>query len=584
MPDRSVAKQDLSLMLEGLLPEQQALLARRLLKKKKAASVEERAEPAIPIVADRTNLPLSFGQQRLWFIDQLEPNSPLYNLHLALSLEGPLDVPILAQALGQVIGRHEVLRTTFTVVQDQPVQVIGAVPAQPLTIVDLTHCAPQDQQAAIQRHRSAERLQPFDLARGPLLRVALLKLSRQEHVLLVTLHHIIADRWSIAILLREWIAIYTSLREGRPPAVAPLPIQYADFAAWQRRLLQGATLDRQLGYWQQQLAQAPVLLDLATDYPRPAVQSFRGNIASIEIDARLADAIKRLSHQAGTTLFMTLLAAFAVLLSRYSREEDLVIGSPIANRTSKAIEPLIGFFINTLALRVNVDQQQTFLELLRHVRNVTLDALTHQDVPFEQVVDALNIERSLSYNPLFQVMFDLRNADVEQLDLAAVRVTTLDIETAEAQADSKIAKFDLTLTMVESAQGLSGDLEYNVDLFRPATIERMIEHFQALLAAMVAQPDRQLYRLSCITEAERQAVLLDWNATRREYDVERSIHALFAAQVAARPDAPAVVFAGEQLSYAALDARAARLAQHLHTLGVGPETRVGVCVERSPDM
>ena len=424
---------------------------------------------------------------------------------------------------------------------------------------------------------SVEAMRPFDLSHDPLLRVTLLQLGVLEHVLVLTMHHIVSDGWSMAVLIQELAALYEAFLRGKPSPLAELPIQYADFAHWQRQWLQGEVLAHQLSYWQQQLAGAKPVLELPTDRPRPAVQTFRGASTTLALPAPLSQELKSLSQRSGVTLFMSLLAAFQTLLYRYSEQEDILVGTPIANRNSVEIEGLIGFFANTLVLATDMKGNPSFRELLARVREVALQAYAHQDLPFEKLVEELQPSRNLSHSPLFQVMFQLLNDPVSTLKLAGLTVNSLKV-------DSGTAKFDLSLSMVDTEQGLIGSLEYNTDLFDAGTINRMLGHFQTLLEGIVANPEQQLSDLPLLTAAQRHQLLVEWNDTQADYPLDVCIHQLFAAQVERSPDAVAVVFEDEQLTYRELNCRANQLAHHLQKLGVGPEVLVGICVERSVKM
>ncbi|PSB45112.1 non-ribosomal peptide synthetase, partial [Chamaesiphon polymorphus] len=428
--------------------------------------------------------------------------------------------------------------------------------------------------ATIQQLAQQEVITPFDLETTPLIRASLLLLSATEQVLLLAMHHIISDGWSIGVLIQELAVLYPAFCAGAPSPLPELAIQYADFALWQRKYLSGQILEAQLNYWQQQLQDAPELLQLPTDRPRPHIQTYRGKSQSFPISIELSDRLQSLSRESGTTLFMTLAAAFSTLLYRYSGQSDLVLGSSIANRNRREIEPLIGFFVNALVLRVRFEDNPSFAQLLTQVRETTLQAYEHQDVPFEQVVEALKPQRSLSHSPLFQVMFVLQNAPMD--DLAVTDVTL-----SPFHQDSTTAKFDLTLSMSETPEGLVGDWEYNTDLFDAATIERMAGHFHNLLSAIVSNPQQPVDELPLLSQSERQQLLVEWNQTASQYPDDKCIHHLFEAQVEKTPDAVAVVFEDEQLTYQQLNQRANQLAHYLQGLGVKPEVLVGICVERS---
>ena len=542
-------------------------------------------------VARTSYLPLSYAQQRLWFLEQLEGESAAYNMSGALQIDGSLNLTALEQALQEIERRHEVLRTYYPMVEGSPVQAIASNSSSILQVVDLQDLPTSEQSTEVRRLARVEAENPFDLSKAPLLRIKLLRLGQQEHILLLTMHHIISDGWSLGILVRELSVLYGvsantrdvgaispsetlyaerySLGRERESPLPELPIQYADFAVWQRQWL-SSQLDRQLSYWKQQLKDAPPILELPTDYPRPPVQSFRGRNFTFALDKKLTSSLLELSRQSQVTLFMTLLSAFAILLSRYSQQEDLVIGSPIANRNRRELESLIGFFVNTLALRFDLKDNPSFIDFLQRVRQTTLEAYTHQDLPFEQLVEELQPERTLSHTPLFQVMFALQNAPTEELELPGLSLTPLKTETVRV-------RFDLVLSMVETETGLEGSWEYNSDLFDEATISRMAEHFQMLLQGIVANPEQSIYELPLLTQAEQQ--LLAKPLVR--YEVKQCLHQMFETQVEKSPNAVAVVFENEQLTYQELNIRANQLAHYLQSLGVKPEVLVAICVERS---
>jgi amino acid adenylation domain-containing protein len=519
-------------------------------------------------------LPLSFAQQRLWFLDQLEPGNPFYNISRVVHLKGVLDVAALEQSFNELVRRHEALRTSFPIANEQAVQVIAPVLNLTLPIVDLSELPDAERDAEILQLARLEARYSFDLTQCPLLRVTLLRLKEEEHVLLFTIHHIISDGWSAGVLVREIATLYESFSAGKPSPLPELPIQYADYAVWQRQWLQGEVLESQMSYWKQQLGGNLPVLELPTDRPRSPIRTLQGRTQSWQLSQELTQKLKAMSRREGVTLFVTLLAAFKTLLYRYTSQEDILVGSPIANRNRRKLEGLIGFFVNTLVLRTDLSGNPSFRELLSRVREVALSAYTHQDLPFEQLVEELQPTRNLSHTPLFQVMFVLQNAPMEALKLPGLSLDMLEV-------DSETARFDLTLTLTETEQGLVGALEYSTDMFDAATIARMLGHFQTLLEGIVANPDRQLSDLPILTETERQQLLVDWQGIRVDYPQERCIHELFEAQVERTPDAIAVVFADQQLTYRELNAKANQLAHQLQAMGVKPEVLVGICVERS---
>ncbi|HEY0735908.1 MAG TPA: condensation domain-containing protein, partial [Herpetosiphonaceae bacterium] len=565
-------------LLADLSPEQQELFRLRLARLHQAGA----PTPAPPIPRQpRTDapFPLSFGQQRLWFLDQLMPDDLSYVIPLAVRLSGRLNHDALNRSLRALIQRHEILRTTFAQGADlQPVQVIA--PPQPESVVvpqiDLRDWPLSERHALAQRRATSEIRQAFNLATGPLLRSTLLRLDDDEHWLILAMHHIISDQWSLGVLIRELGILYQAYAANPPadPVLPELPIQYADYAVWLRDQLHGEVLDQHLGYWRQQLADLP-LLELLTDFPRPPVYTSSGATYPVELPLDISTTLHELSQRESATLFMALLAAFNVLLHRWSGQTDIVIGSPIANRNHTATEGLIGFLINTLALRVDLDGNPTFRELLARVRRVCLDAYRHQDLPFEMVVDAVQTRRDRSRNPLFQVSFVLLNAPMEPLQLPEISLSPLELERGATQ-------FDLSLSMIETPAGLRGRLEYNTNLFDRATIARLVGHFGTLLQGIVANPDQPIAALPLLSEAER-ALFAAWNTTACAFPPQ-PVSQIFEAQAARTPDAIALQFNEQQVSYAELNARANRLAHYLRSLGVGAETRVGLCVERSLDL
>ncbi|HVR95834.1 MAG TPA: amino acid adenylation domain-containing protein, partial [Thermoanaerobaculia bacterium] len=537
-------------------------------------------------------LPLSFAQQRLWFIDQLEPGRPLYNIPAALRVEGPLDpaVPaILALCLGEIVRRHEVLRTVFAVREGSPAQVIRAAVPFVLPVVDLSGLSESRREAAASALAGEEAGRPFDLGasgREPLLRGVLLRLTEEDGVLALTLHHIASDGWSMGILVREVAALYAAFAEGRPSPLAELPVQYADFAAWQRSWLQGEVLEREIAFWRRQLADLPPLLELPTDRPRPAVQSFRGSTRPVRLPAALARRVEALARREGATLFMALLAGFQALLARYSGQDDLAVGSPISGRNRVEIEGLIGFFVNTLVMRGDLTGNlpggrggvPTFRELLGRVRETALAAYLHQDVPFEKLVEELAPERNLAHSPLFQVMLVLDSAPLASL---AIR----DLRLRPASGAGTTAKFDLVLSLEQRENGLIGAVEHATDLFDAATIDRLIGHYERLLEAAVSGEDQPLADLPLLSAAELHQARTEWNpAGAAGAAPDAPVAERFESWTDRTPDAIAVLAPGEALSYAEIDRRANRLARRLRALGVTVDCRVGLCAERSPAM
>ncbi|HEY1380035.1 MAG TPA: condensation domain-containing protein, partial [Gemmataceae bacterium] len=536
--------------------------------------------PAAPLrrVPRDEELPLSFGQETFWFLDQLDPGNPVFNIDVAVRLRGPLNLAAGEHALNEVLRRHEALRTTFTAVDGRPVAVVAPPAPASLPVLDLTGLPEAEREAEARRLADEESRLPFDLARGPLFRIRLLRLGPQDHVGLLTAHHSVYDGWSQGVFLREAGLLYLAFCAGETAPLPELPVQYADFAHWQRQWLKSGLMEDQLAYWKKQLGGAPPVLELPTDHPRPAARTFRGARRMLLVPPTLTAAIHALSRREGCTLYMTLLAAFQALLARYSGQEDICVGSPIAGRNRAETEGLIGFFVNTLVLRTDLSGDPSFRAVLGRVREVALEAFAHQDLPFERLVQALRPERDLSHSALFQVMFILQNAPLKIPRLAGVTTGPL-VELA----DNGTSKFDLTLTMVEEAEGLTATVEYSTDLFEEATIGRLLDHYQALLEAVVADPDLKLSRLPLLTAAEREQ-LAAWNRTAADYPTGECIHELFAAQAARTPDAAAVVCGDRRLTYRELNVRANRLAHFLRGLGVGPEVLVGLYLDRSPEL
>ena len=560
---------DLLKRLESLSPEKRELVLQKLKKQQKS--------PLLIPVSREQSLPLSFAQQRLWFIDQLEGDNCVYNVPFFWQISGVLNVSALEKAIATIIQRHEVLRTSFAVVDESPIQVIHAHLQLKLQVLDWRQVSKEHQLSKARQLAIEELQQSFDLSKPPLLRVKLLQLAEKSHLLLLVIHHIVCDGWSMDIFRRELFALYTAFCNGESSPLPELLLQYADFAHWQRQWLQGEILQTQLNYWQKQLADVLPLLELPTDKPRPSVQSFKGRSEFLELNADLTQQLKRLSQESGTTLFMTMLAAFALLLSRYSRQQDIVVGSAIANRNRREIEPLIGFFVNTLALRTKLQGNPTFLELLQRVKQVTLDAYDHQDLPFEKLVDELGLERSLSHHPLFQVAFGLQGGTPEKLEIPGLTLSRFEWE-------NTTTLFDLSLIFRETPQGLTGEWEYASDLFEAETIQRMAEHFQVLLKQIIANPNQPINSLSLLTEDERQK-LQSWNQTQTDYPHDKTLVYLFEEQVTKNPDNLAVFFESQTLTYQQINQKANQLANYLiHNYQIQPDTLIGISVERSLEM
>jgi amino acid adenylation domain-containing protein len=540
------------------------------------------SDTTFPPAEEAFAFPLSFAQQRLWFLDQLEPGRSIYNIPMAVRLTGRLNVDALEQTLTEIRRRHESLRTRFDVRDGEPVQIISSATSPLLEVSNLSELSDALRDAEVQRAVNDEMERPFDLQRGPLLRVRLLRLREEEHVLLLTMHHIISDGWSMSVLISEVAALYSAYSQGQDSPLAELQIQYADFAVWQRQWLESGVLERQLSYWREQLGGHLPLLELPTDYPRPLIQSYRGAQLLFHLSPSLSDALRALARSEGVTLFMLLLAAWQTLLSRYSGQTDIIVGTDVANRNRIQTESLIGFFVNQLVLRSDLSGNPSFRQLLQRVREVCLAAYEHQDVPFEKLVEELQPERSLSLSPLYQVMFVLQNAPQSDLHLPGLELSAL-------SAGNQTAKFDLVMTMVEtgagmSGAGMSGMMEYSTDLFAAESVRRMAEHYEQLLESVVGGVEQRVGTLNLLTERERAQVLEEWNETARAYPRDCTVTELFEAEVMKRGEARAVTFGERHLTYGELNARANQLAHYLRSLGVGPEVLVGICVERSVEM
>ncbi len=524
-------------------------------------------------------VPLSFAQERLWFLAQLVPDNPFYNIPLALRLRGDLRKAALYRSICELVARHETLRTTFPARQGSPVQLVAASLSVDLPVIDLQDLDAAQREVEVQRLGTQEALRPFDLTRTPPFRVVLVRLAPQEHLLLLTLHHIAADGWSLHVLAADLSALYTAFRAGQPSPLPPLPIQYADYALWQRRWLHGPLLEEHLGYWRERLAALPTLA-LPTDHPRPPVQSYRGATVSFSLSATLTHRLKRLSQQQGTTLFMTLLAAFQVLLAHFSGQEDIVVGSPIANRRQRELEGLIGFFVNMLVLRSDLSGNPPFSRLLERVRETCLQAYAHQDLPFEKLVELLQPTRELNRHPLFQVSFQLLQA--QQGPETFLSLPRLDLLTE--RIEGRVARFDLEFDLYEAHQGIEGNLLYSTDLFEQASIVRLLQHWRTMLEAIAVNPEQRIWQIPLLTPSEEKQLLSEWNQALVPLPQDRCLHELIEEQARRTPDAVALVCGEQQMSYAVLEARANQLAHLLRQQGVGPEMLVGVYLERSLDL
>ncbi|HEV2734666.1 MAG TPA: condensation domain-containing protein, partial [Longimicrobiaceae bacterium] len=535
------------------------------------------ASPAT--VGCSTPAPLSFSQQRLWFLDRMTPVNAHFNIAGALRLSGPLDAAVLERCFSEVVRRHESLRTVFRETEDGPVQLVAAPADFPLPAEDLSRLPADERDAEALRLATVEARHRVDLEAGPLLRVRLLRLAPEEHVLLLRVHHAVADAWSFGVLYRELSALYAAFARGGPSPLPEPALQYGDFAVWQRDRLSGEVLEQQVGFWKEKLRGAPALLELPADRPRPAVQTHRAGVHALVLPPAAADALRDSARRSGATLFMALLAGYAATLRRYAGQDDVVVGTPIAGRTRAETEGMIGFFLNMLALRTDLSGDPTFAELLGRVRESTLGAYAHQDVPFEKLLEELDVPRTLAHAAVYQVSINMPDAGGFALDLPGIRVSPM-------KEDSQAAALDLALTAHSTRDGgLHLSLNYNADLFEAATVGALAAYMARVLAEGAADPSLRLSALSPLLDEERALQLERWNATARDLPAGRPVHDLLREAALRTPDAPAVVQQGAgTLTFAELDRRAGALAHRLAGLGVGPETRVALSLERSPEM
>jgi hypothetical protein len=563
--------------LASLSPAQRALLEQRLMARSTVAAREGRI---LPRQGDGP-APLSHAQELLWLLSQVFDDGIAYNAPGAFQLEGPLDLELLSRSFQALTERHEILRTTYEVIDGTPMQLIGpAVPVE-LNVIDLRGRTADEQEAESQRILKEESRFRFDLVNGPVMRPTVIRLSDNDHILMVNMHHVATDGYSRTAIYHDLTAFYEAFAEGRPSPLEPLAIQYVDYAVWQRQWLDGGVGASQLDYWKKKLHKAPSRLDLPTDFPRPAARSYVGSNMSSMIDMATREGLRATARRNDSTLFVSLLAVFATLLSRYSGQDDVVIGSPFAGRNRTELESMVGYFINPLALRVDLSGDPTFDELIERSRATTLEAFAHADVPFETVVSETNPERDLSQTPVFQAMIVLHNPAWQT---KRPKFEPSGIRCAEITHEKGWAKFDLLLGMSERTTGLNTTWEYSTELFRPETVTRMMEHFRALTESAAAGGDRRLSQLSMLSEGERAKVLVSWNAHDHVLPERGAIKELFEEQAARTPDAPAVVFAEQRLSFSELNARANQIAWRLRERGVGPGTLVGVMIEKSIDL
>ncbi len=564
---------DLYKKIASLPPEKRELFEMMLMEQ----GVDLSQIMIVPQKRDTNRFPLSYSQQRLWFLDQLEPETALYNISPVLRLKGKLNFEALEKSFNEIIRRHEALRTTFDKDGDAPVQVIAPELNIKIEMIEPETANAILNDSEINRIALKESQIPFNLSTGPLLRVKLLRVAEEDHVLILTKHHIISDNWSTGLMVHEMMQLYSAFTQGQPSPLPELAVQYADFAFWQRKWLSGKTLENQAAYWREQLKDAPPVLDMPLDKPRPAYQTYNGSFKTFTLSGATHKALNELSRQQEATLFMTTLAAFQVLLMRWTGQEDFCIGSPIANRNRKETEAMLGVFINTLVLRSIVPGELPFKELLNNTKTMTLDAYAHQDIPFETLVEELKPERDMSHSPFFQAMFVMNNARVDKLELPGLELSLLEI-------DNKTTKFDLILNMTESDEGLLCKMEYNTDLFFPETIDRLIAQYRTLLEGILRNPESAVSRLPMLTEKEEQKLVTEWGQSHQSATAEVPVHILFERQAKQSPQADALKIKDETYSYSELNSRANQLARHLVKRRLQQGEIVGVCAERSAEM
>jgi amino acid adenylation domain-containing protein len=571
-------RHDTASYLDRLSPEQRRMLIRRLNRKERAATAGTLPDDTIRVRRESTPVPLSFAQERLWFLDQLEGPNAAYNIPLAWHMAGRLDVAALENSLRKIMQRHEALRTRVAMENGNPVQVFTSGPDLALPVTDLGALPESERRAEMTRRIEAEDLKPFDrLTGGPLVRAELLRLTPRAHVLLLTFHHMVFDGWSLGILSRELMAAYPFLLSGQMPVLPELAIQYGDFSLWQRDRFRTDRLAQRMAFWKKELDGAPTLLELPLDRPHPPRRSYQGRRLTFIIPPAWTTKLKRLARDAGATLFMALLAVYTLLLSRYTSQRDIVIGTAVSGRDRADLESLIGFFINTLVLRIRWSGNPSFRQFLSHVKQVVLDARTHQDMPFEKLVESLCPERNLSHTPLFQAAFVMQNMPLAPLDLPDLVITPL-------ETDRLTAKFDLNLIMQETESGLLAGLEYSTDIFVAETIARMAGHFRNLLKAAISDPAQSIFKFPLMTPAEEASLSVQWAPAAQGDATPCPVHKLFEERVALEPQAVALVFGRQRLGYQEINTRANRLAHYLRSMGVGPEVCVALHLERSPEL
>jgi hypothetical protein len=520
--------------------------------------------------------PLSFAQERLWFLEQYAPGQSVFNMPLAYEITGRLSVDILRQSVNEIIDRHDTLRTIFKAENGRPVQLVLPTQQIDLPLLDIQNASESEQKKKIEAERERLFQETFNLETGPLVRGLLVNTSPENHLLFLAFHHIIADGWSLGVFFQELVAIYKVISAGQPIPLPPLPVQYKTYIERQQAEVHRETFSEHLSYWLEALANAPLVMSLPTDRPRPAIQSHSGRRISFPLGEELTTAVKHLCQSEQVTPFMLLLAAFNHLLARYTGQSDLLIGTPIAGRNDDDVEPLIGLFLNILVIRTRMDQADTFRELLKQVRQTALSSYEHQDFPFEKLIDELNPARNLSHNPLYQVWFAMQNQPWERFELPGLEIRQLESFTGTS-------KVDLSIFIMDGRNGFEGICEYNSDLFDETTIKRLVGHYQVLVDVAVSQPDLPLHLLPILTAEERRQQQR-WNQTQQPYPNEQGMHQWFESQVARTPDAAAITFQDQSLTYQKLNQKANQLAHYLQELGVGPDVRVGIHLERSLEM
>lgn len=564
---------DLLKSMSTLSPEKQKLV--ELLLKEKNINVAQNR--IVPQSRQENSFPLSFAQQRMWFLDRLAPGNPMYNNPAAVSIKGRINVAAIEKSLNVMGQRHEVLRTVFNVRDGQPVQVIQEDARLRLNNVDYSNLGDSEKQDKLRRESIAEAQRPFDLSTGPLLRSTLIKMGQDEHIFLLTMHHIISDAWTLSLFIKEFAELYTSFSEGRETQLSELPIQYVDFACWQREYLKNEVLEEQLSYWARDLQGADKAMNLPIDHKRPKMQTFNGDVVYFQVSADVTKRLQNTSKQQDATLFMTLLAAINLLFYHYSGQEDIAIGTPIANRNRSEVEFLLGVFVNTLVMRNDLTGNPTFVELLKRVKKKALGAYAHQDIPFETLVEELKPERDMSRPPFFQVMFVMQNAPAQPLQLKDVLMTPLELHTPTA-------KYDITIVLEPVAGGLDGQVVYNTDLFEKETIERLVQHLDNVLSLAGSRPDKRLSEFSLLTSAEKQRLISEWGVSEsKPKRTPKFISQLFEEQAALNPDS-LIVCGQEKVAYRELNARANRMARLLAKKGVRAESVVAIYLERSIDL